>query len=59
MMNWAYLGFALSSARADDGALKSFVTDLLQLVRSKSPPPSDETRGLHSVPRTRRRPAKP
>jgi AcrR family transcriptional regulator len=59
IMNWAYLGFALSSARADDGALKSFVTDLLQLVRPKSPPPSDETRGLHSVPRTRRRPAKP
>ena len=44
-MNWAYLGFALSSARADDAALRGFVSDLLQLVRPKSPAPADEARG--------------
>ena len=59
IMNWAYLGFAVSSARLDDGALKSFVTDLSQLVRPNSPPSSDETRGLRAALRTRRRPAKP
>jgi AcrR family transcriptional regulator len=57
IMNWAYLGFALSSARANDAALRGFVSDLTQLVRPTSPPPTDETRGLRSVTRTRRRPA--
>lgn len=54
IMNWAYLGFALSSARADERALKTFVRDLTQLVR-----PPAETRGRGAVPRTRRRPAEP
>ncbi|RBP09130.1 TetR family transcriptional regulator [Roseiarcus fermentans] len=52
MMNWAYLGFALSSAHADEQALRTLVRDLSQLVR----PPS-ETRGIGAVARTRRRPA--
>jgi AcrR family transcriptional regulator len=59
IMNWAYLGFALSSVRLDDAALKGFVHDLSQLVRPKSPPPSDETLGLQAIPRIRRRSAKP
>ena len=43
LMNWAYLGFALSSARVDDAALRRFVRDLSQLVRPKSPIAADET----------------
>ena len=35
IMNWAYVGFALSSARMDDAALRGFVSDLTQLVRPK------------------------
>ena len=56
MMNWAYLGFALSSARADDAALRSFVSDLSQLVRQKTPPPSDATRNPGESQEPRRRP---
>ncbi len=59
IMNWAYLGFALSSARLDDAALRTFVSDLLPLVRPKSAPPADETQELRGVPRTGRRTAKP
>lgn len=57
-MNWAYLGFALSSARADDAAFKRFVSDLLQLVRPKASPPAREAQGLRASPRMRRRPDK-
>jgi AcrR family transcriptional regulator len=59
IINWAYLGFALSSARPDDVALSGFVSDLSQLVSPKSPPPSNETRGLSAVTGRRLRPAKP
>jgi len=59
IMNWAYVGFALSSARMDDAALRGFVSDLSQLVRPKFPPASDETRGLQTIARMRRRSAKP
>ncbi len=52
IMNWAYLGFALSSARLDEAALKTFVSDLLPMVRPRSPPPS-KTHGVRGVPRAR------
>ena len=58
IMNWAYLGFALSSARLDDAALKDLRQRPLATRSPESPPPS-ETHGLRGVPRTRRRPAKP
>ena len=35
IMNWAYVGFALSSAHLEDAALRGFVRDLSQLVRTK------------------------
>ena len=59
IMNWAYLGFTLSSARLDDASLRTFVNDLLPFVRSKSVPPPDGTPGLRGVPPTRQRPNKP
>ena len=59
IMNWAYLGFALSSTRLDDESLKSVVDDLSQLARLKPQPSSDETRAPRAVPRRRRRSAKP
>ena len=59
IMNWAYLGYALSSTRLDHESLKSVVSDLSQLARSRFPPFSDETGGTKPVARRRRRPAKP
>ena len=50
IINWAYLGFALSSTGLDDESLKSVVGDLSQLARSKQQPFSDEHPG------SRRRP---
>ena len=58
IMNWAYLGFALSSTRLDDESLKGVVRDLSQLARLKPDPHSEETRGPQAV-RPTRRPAKP
>ena len=59
IMNWAYLGFALSSTRLDQESLKSVVTDLSRLARLKPGPLSEETRRPPAVRRTRRRSAKP
>ena len=59
IINWAYLGFALSSTGLDDKSLKSVVGDLSQLARSKQQPFSDETPGIEAAPRRRRRPVKP
>ncbi len=58
MMNWAYLGFALSSARADDAMLRGFVSDLSQLVRPTAPPASHQARRPRAIPRTGRGPTK-
>ena len=59
ILNWAYLGFALSSTGLDDETLKGVVSDLSRLARLKPPRFSDETRAPQAVPRARRRPAKP
>ncbi len=59
IMNWAYLGFTLSSNTLDDASLKGVVGDLSQLAHLKPQPFSEETRRPQAVPRTRRRPAKP
>ena len=59
IMNWAYLGFALSSTRLDHESLRGVVSDLSQLAGLKPPPISDETRGPNPVPQTRRRAVKP
>jgi AcrR family transcriptional regulator len=59
IMNWAYLGFALSSNSLDDETLKVVVGDLAHLARLKPPPFSDKARGPQPVPLTRRRTAKP
>jgi AcrR family transcriptional regulator len=34
LMNWAYLGFAISSARLDDAALKRLIMEVSQLARA-------------------------
>ncbi len=59
IMNWAYLGFALSSNSLDAETLKGVVGDLAQLARLKPPPFSEETRGPQAVSARRRRSAKP
>jgi AcrR family transcriptional regulator len=59
IMNWAYLGFALSSTRLDHESLKSVVSELSRLAGVKLPPISEETRGPQPVLPARRRPAKP
>jgi len=59
IMNWTYLGFALSSRRLDHESLKSVVSDLSRLAGVKPRPISEKTRGPQPVPPTRRRPAKP
>jgi hypothetical protein len=35
-MNWTYLGFALSSSKLDDDALKEVIGDLSHLARLKA-----------------------
>ena len=59
IMNWAYLGFALSSRRLDAEFLKGVVRELSQLARLKSEPLAEETGGPPAVGPTRRRSVEP
>lgn len=59
IMNWAYLGFALSSRRLDEESLKGVVRQLSQLARLKSEPLAEETGGPPAVGPTRRRSVEP
>jgi AcrR family transcriptional regulator len=59
ILNWAYLGFALSSKRLDEESLKDVVRHLSQLARLKPESLSEENRGPPPVRRTRRRSKKP
>ncbi len=59
IMNWAYLGFALSSTRLDAGSLKGVVEDLSRLARLKPETLSEATGGPKAAVPTRRRSAKP
>jgi AcrR family transcriptional regulator len=49
VMNWAYLGFALSSRRLDEESLNAVVRELSQLARLKAEPHPEGTRGPQAV----------
>ena len=58
IINWCYLGFALSSNKLDQDTLKQVVGDLSQLARSKREQIGEEARGPRTVERTARRSAR-
>ncbi len=55
IINWCYLGFALSSNKLDQDTLKQVVGDLSQLARAKPGQVTEEVRAPRSVKRTSRR----
>jgi len=58
IINWCYLGFALSSNKLDRDALKQVVGDLSQLARAKPGRSAEEARALRTATRTSRRGAR-
>jgi len=62
IVNWCYLGFALSSDKLDRDTLKQVIRDLSQFARSKPGQFPDDARALRaaapSVRRTARRPSR-
>ena len=55
IMNWAYLGFALSSKRLDEESLKAVVRELSQFARMKDKPLPEENGARPPVRPPRRR----
>jgi AcrR family transcriptional regulator len=58
MMNWCYLGFALSSSELDRDTLKQVVSDLSQFARSKPGRLPQDDRAPRAAKRTPRRNAR-
>jgi len=59
IMNWCYLGFALSSNKLDRDSLQHVIKDLSQLARLNVGPFPDDTRPPPAATRTSRRRARP
>jgi AcrR family transcriptional regulator len=55
IMNWCYLGFALSSNKLDDDALQHIIRDLIQLARLKVGQSSDDACAPRAATRAVRR----
>jgi AcrR family transcriptional regulator len=59
LMNWSYLGFALSSDKLDHDSLKHVISDLSQLARLKHGQFPEDARAPRAATRKLRRQARP